>query len=299
MIATSTKLNIVADGNYDGSTRSLGKHAQFRAWCNCSPEMQREMVPKKPDPSIKRDLEHGWMMPMLWELESLMWGRWNYWGDIMLTGQLPPEPIPQIDFDETPYTLAMKMLDASLNCINGYGDWHGWGSFDHFNYFLDWLLFGFGDPAQPEPPKEGIDQQGASNRLYQVFNLGPVLLHPHDYMGTIAADNRYGQSQGFYPTPHQICHLMSELSIPKKDCRREIAYDPAIGTGRTLLYASNHCLRLKGQDISMTMVKACKVNMWLYAPWGAISIPDTILDKDDVKPEPIVFNETGQGLLFA
>jgi len=40
-----------------------------------------------------------------------------------------------------------------------------------------------------------------------------------------------------------------------------------------LLHASNYSMRLYGQDINATCVKACTVNLWLYAPWGARPIP--------------------------
>lgn len=61
---------------------------------------------------------------------------------------------------------------------------------------------------------------------------------------------------------------MTRLLMPEgKDCRRESVCDPCVGTGRMLLHASNHSLRLYGLDIDATLCKATLVNGYLYAPW--------------------------------
>jgi len=44
--------------------------------------------------------------------------------------RLPEDPIPKIDFLDIGDTRCMKMLDATLNCITGYGDWTGSGGRD-------------------------------------------------------------------------------------------------------------------------------------------------------------------------
>lgn len=51
-------------------------------------------------------------------------------------------------------------------------------------------------------------------------------------------------------------------------------HDPCVGTGRTLLSASNWSLRLSGQDLDGTVLKGCRINLWLYAPWGMFPLPD-------------------------
>ncbi|MBD1995249.1 SAM-dependent DNA methyltransferase [Leptolyngbya sp. FACHB-541] len=49
--------------------------------------------------------------------------------------------------------------------------------------------------------------------------------------------------------------------------------DPCLGTGRLLLTASNYSLRLYGQDINDTVIKAALVNGYLYAPWLVKPLP--------------------------
>lgn len=51
------------------------------------------------------------------------------------------------------------------------------------------------------------------------------------------------------------------------DNRRKTVCDPACGTGRMLLHASNHSLYLHGQDIDGLMVSCSLINGALYAPW--------------------------------
>ena len=112
--------------------------------------------PRRPDPTIRRDLSPGWLLPYLLEADALLYGRWDYWAECMLSGRLPDAPIPPIEFVATEHRSnpAYKMLEACLNVIPKHGVWQTWGSWTYFDYLLDWLLYGFGHLGQPEPPLE-------------------------------------------------------------------------------------------------------------------------------------------------
>jgi len=234
---------------------------------------------KQPDPKVHRDLQHGWMLPALLTLDECLWQRWSYWCRCYSAHELPVEPIPQIEFLTTPHLATRKMLEASLNCIPRHGSWQTWGGWQYVEYCFDWLLFGFGHKGQPTLPDEPAGCAGASDRLYQVFALDAMLLWPHDYWGGLLTENSYGRSQGFYPTPHHICEFMTQMLCDEKsDMRSETVCDPCVGTGRFLLHASNHSLRLYGMDIDATLCKATLVNGYLYSPWLVRPIP--WLDRD-------------------
>jgi hypothetical protein len=183
------------------------------------------------------------------------------------------------------------MLEHSLSQITQHGGWRGWGSWSVFENFLDWLLYGFGDRSQPNPPNE--EHQGASNRLYQVFNLETLLAYPYDYFGDILAENQFGKQSGFFPTPMEVAELMAAMNFGTEDFRAKTVCDPCVGTGRMLLAASNYSYRLFGTDINSTVIKACKVNGYLYAPWLIKPFPffDT--------PPPRSIEVAHQTLLFA
>jgi hypothetical protein len=133
---------------------------------------------------------------------------------------------------------------------------------------MDWLLYGFGYSGQPTLPSEPSGCEGASMRLYQYFNLAWPICYPWDYFGAILAANQHGRSLGFYPTPMAVVDVITRMTINDKgDNRCKKVADPCLGTGRMLLYASNYCLRLYGQDINPTVIKASLVNGYLYAPW--------------------------------
>ncbi len=101
-----------------------------------------------------------------------------------------------------------------------------------------------------------------------------MLLWPHDYFGDLLCESSYGKQQGFYPTPHHICEFMTQMVCDEKlDIRTETVLDPCVGTGRMLLHASNHSLRLFGMDIDSTLCKATLVNGYCYAPWMVRPIP--------------------------
>jgi hypothetical protein len=71
--------------------------------------------PRKPKAGIRRDLSHGWLLPFLLENDTLLWGRWDYWAELMQTPRLPARPIPQIEWLSTgtqQRNPAHKMLEA-------------------------------------------------------------------------------------------------------------------------------------------------------------------------------------------
>jgi len=226
---------------------------------------QQKHWPKKPDPHLKRDIPpHGWLLPVLLDVESLTWGRWDHWMRTMEAGRLLDEPIPPIAF--APHQgLARKMHEKSLEAVTRHGGWQDWDSWRCFDYYLGWLLYGFGDKRQPEPPPE--PEEGAFLRLYQVFCLEAMVAWPADHFGDMLAENRHGRGAGFFPTPHEICEIMVRMQVGGGDNRAKSVCDPCVGTGRMLLHASNYSYRLYGQDINATVIKACLVNGYCFAPW--------------------------------
>lgn len=228
-----------------------------------------------PDPGVHRELAHGWLLPVLLRLDAALWQRWDYWYQCCSGGEaLPPTLIPRIEFLGAPHLRTRKMLEASLNCIPNHGSWQTWGNWQYVNYLFDWLLFAFGHPGHQELPQEPSSCMGASDRLYQVVNIGALLLWPYDYWGDILGDNAYGRGQGFYTTPHPICEFMTRMLFDEdKDYRTQTMLDPCVGTGRFPLYASNYSLRLYGMDIDPVLCKAALVNGYLYAPWLVRPIP--------------------------
>jgi len=232
--------------------------------------------PRKPNPTLCRERPAGWLLPCLLQIDDALWGRWDYWAQTMWAGKLLDEPLPQIDFTQegVPQTgYARRMLAAALNSIPRHGEWRTWGSWQYLDYFFDWLLYGFGQLKQLPPEPE----TGAFSRLYQVFCLEAMLAWPRDYFGDLMAEQQHGRHLGFYPTPHNLVEFMVRMNMGgapnERDPRTLSVCDPCVGTGRMLLHASNYSMRLYGHDINATCVKACTVNLWLYAPWGARPIP--------------------------
>jgi hypothetical protein len=252
---------------------------------------------KKPDPAVHRDLEHGWMLPMLLMLDDTLWRRWSYWFDCATASTLPERPIPAIDFLSFPHAGTRRMVEASLNCIPNHGSWQTWGSWQYVDYLLDWLLFALGHRGCPDRPSEPQGCGGASDRLYQVFCADAMLLWPFDYFGDILAESRYGRGNNFYPTPHSLCECMTRMVFDAgHDSRTESVMDPCVGTGRFLLYASNYSLRLYGMDIDPVLCKATLVNGYFYAPW--LVRPLAWLDRELAelsRPESAATEDTGAG----
>jgi hypothetical protein len=234
------------------------------------------------DPALSRDLQAGFLLPYLLDFDALTYRRWDYWLEAMEAGRLPEQPIPKIDFLASANTRARKMLETTLDRIPVYGSWQSMGAWEFFRYLLQWMLWGFGHPGYEEP-KEPDGCEGASMRVYQTLNICAWMLWPYDLLGDLLAENAYGKSQGFFPTPMCLCKLTDAMLNMEQmeDIRRHAVHDPAVGTGRFLLAASNHCLRLSGQDIDPMMCMATLVNGYLFAPWLVKPFPFLRDEKPD------------------
>ncbi len=183
---------------------------------------------------------------------------------------LPAEPIPQIEWQHSPVTEAM--LDNTLNCIPQHGEWKTWSAWDYLEFFLDWVLFAFGHPAYKILPKEPAGCEGASMRLYQMFDLSILMLYPEDYMGRMLPQicgKTAQKSSGFYPTPLALCQFMSKLVSGDKTERTSNFNEPACGTGALMLTQSNYCLIGVGQDIDRTLLKCALFQFYMFSPWLA------------------------------
>lgn len=242
--------------------------------------------PKKADHNLTiEDPGHGWLLPILFEVESHCWGRWDHWMRTLDAGQVLDEPIPQIEFCGVGNPHVRKMHEKALGSIPNQGSWQGWESWRIFDYYLDWLLYAFGDKQQTTQPKE--PSPGAFSRLYQVFCLEAMIAWPCDMFGDLMAENRHGRGAGFFPTPESVVEMMVRAMMGSGDCRLKTVMDPCVGTGRMILHASNYSYRLHAQDINPTVIKACIVNGYCFAPWLVRPFPFLAkhADKDTSPPK--------------
>ncbi len=204
----------------------------------------------------------GWLLYYRFMLEEHpdVGKRWDYWFRTMTAKSMLQEPIPQMNFSQPFDKQVMKELEVWIRLIDRYKG--GWAAIDTL---LDWFLWGFGYHHQaPELPHD------LNETLYRQVNIGPMLLRPADYLGEwIAQQKGQWNPNAFYPTPHSVVEFMTQLSVGDQpgDSRSKTVLDPAVGSGRMLMHASNYSLRLYGVDIDRTLVKVTLVNGALYVPW--------------------------------
>lgn len=207
----------------------------------------------------------GWLMQyrMAAERRTDVAPRWSYWGRTMDAGKLLDEPIPQLEFamgQGGDRSEGYKQVDKWANIVETRF------SRSPLNDLLDYLLWGLGMSNQdPELPED------ISEKLYRAINLEPFLLKPYDYLGEwIAGHKGNWNPHAFFPTPHSVCEMMTQINftgIPYEESRGQSVCDPALGSARMLLHASNYSLCLYGCDIDLVMVKVSKINGALYVPW--------------------------------
>lgn len=248
---------------------------------------------------LKRDLKPGWLFPHLYNHDALLHGRWEYWHRLQLVpGEkfhllqepdpatriasiqehiLPKEPIPPITFGEGgSQNKGRKMLEICLDEMLTKGGYIS--LLTRIEYFLDWLLYGFGHPHPwfTQLPDEPSGCEGCSMVLYQLFNLFHLLYQPQDYWGNLIVEAKGKGSQkhtGYFPTPNTVAVAMAKILFSdRQDTRLQIGYEPAIGTGVMTLEPSNQVLNMVGIDIDKLLLKACLVNWYLYCPWFAMPV---------------------------
>jgi hypothetical protein len=229
--------------------------------------------------------EAGWLLPTLLMTDLKLTGRWDYWFTCMETGALPNTLLPPIDFDGMPHKETLKMLTTALDAIPGHGrgSYQGWSTSSYFEFFTQWLLFGLGHKGNATPPEEPLGCHGATERLTKTFDLALLMKHPHDYFGDLLAECAYGRQNQFFPTPHPLCEMMTRITFPEGDNRARTVCDPCTGTGRLLLHASNHSMRLFGMDIDPLLCQIALVNGYLFAPWLVRPLPFLDGGYDDPK----------------
>jgi hypothetical protein len=204
----------------------------------------------------------GWLLyyVQLADSHPALPGRWTHHLRTLEAGKLLGGPIPQIKFDACVPRDGFKMLERCLDLI--YQREYTWTS---FNQFVDWLAWGLALSRERSPLAEETQEA-----LYRSFNLEPLLLHPHDYLGEILAARRKGgwNPNAFFPTPHSVVELMVQMMLGRdeesgaeQDARLKTVLDPAVGTGRMLLHASNYSYCIYGCDIDPLVAMYVTWNM--------------------------------------
>jgi len=225
----------------------------------------------------------GWLIPYLLQLDIIEsppdhyqgHGRWYYWLNACERGAVPEGDIPQIAFTSWPDHEDVKHVQNCLKFYAQRGVWYdrAWLAMVH------WLLHGFGrrgleNTVNSIPPE-------VRNFWYTQFNLGILLRSPIDWsayilqgklpaMGNSRGRHMWAKGTGFYATPMNVTNMMVQMvfmDTDPEDAKIQTVCDPCCGTGSMLLPASNHSLRLYGQDIVADLCLCAELNGWLWMPW--------------------------------
>lgn len=228
----------------------------------------------KKKPLLKKGKAYkGWLIPYTVVLDTILGsGRWKYWLECLVRGEIPQEPLPKLKFAHVgakEKTEATKHLHEAIYKLGRYrGNWDG------LRTLLHWILWGLG---ASEFPKDMKDEE--HEWLYKFFNVGLLLKAPHDYFGDIIAE-RLGNGwnpNAFYPTPLHVAIMMGEMTCTGDPSGKGIfqtVMEPCVGTGRMLLAVSDKSVFLRGQDVDPMVLDVCRLNAELYIPWMALPVQE-------------------------
>lgn len=263
-------------------------------------------LPRLDDPGPRPWAYWGWLLAYVIlanQMHPAVPDRWGYHLRTLQAGKLLDEPIPRIEFSDHHYgqslAAGLKMLQKLEDIIErDHGAWSAFGS------LVDWLAFGLAVSRDQPTTSDKISEE-----LYRTCNVEPWVTDPSDYLGAFLSERRASgwNKSGFFPTPHAICEMMVQMQMAMpiedgRDPRIHSVNDPAVGSGRMLLHASNFSMNLCGQDIDPLVVKICLINAALYVPWLAFPLPASIIGERRSITAPTELahvNKRGQALLFA
>lgn len=253
----------------------------------------------------------GWLLPYIMLANAAhcdVVNRWGWWAACHLKGELVSEPIPQIHFGSefgSGAKNAFKIIDCCLEII-GSGTSSSWSAYTDF---IEWLAWGCGVGREKPRFNEKTNEE-----LYRTFNLEPFLTRPSDYLGQHLAE-RKGKGwnpNAFFPTPHTVCEFMAQVNFMNAsrddgdaiDSRMMTVCNPALGSGRQLMHASNFSVRLYGMDIDALVVKICLINGAMFVPWMSFPFPHKWFEPHDAarlrKPEEkVVLAEEHENKILA
>lgn len=219
----------------------------------------------KEDSQFTHPLPEGFMRPYIFPLSEMFDGRWPYWLRTIDAGRPLDEPIPWIEFDESPHPEAMKNI---TDCLKIH-EQQGHRRYEAWRDWVDWLAWGLGVTKYQDGFPNRVTED-VSWEWYQLYNHGLLMKYPADYMawGSCELAGMSGGGNGYFPTPMGVCKLMARMTMEGCD-KWETVSDCCVGSGSLLLVASNYSLRLKGQDISHHMCQLVMINAWTYIPWLA------------------------------
>ena len=149
----------------------------------------------------------GWLLyqVQLVDVHPQLPGRWTHYLRTLEAGHLLDEPIPRIEFELTHLDAGRKMLERCVRIIHEQE--HSWTA---MHRLVEWLGWGLAVSNQSPPLPEQIN-----GTLYRTFNLEPLLLFPHDYLGDMVCDQRGNgwNPNAFFPTPHPVVELMVQMTM--------------------------------------------------------------------------------------
>ena len=212
--------------------------------------------------------------------------RWHYHLRTLETGRLLDEPIPPVAFCEGSHDEGAKELDRWIDLV-----YNEVGSISAFGAVLDFLSWGLA--VGTERPRIG---EALEEKLYRAVDLEPLLARPFDYLGNAYQETKSlrWNNLGYYATPHNVVEMMTRMVMGDpsrslgdgRDPRTAMVCDPAVGSGRMLLHASNYSFCLYGQDINPICCAMARINGALYAPWMSFPLPQRILNVALPPPPP-------------
>lgn len=224
----------------------------------------------------QRTAKPMWLLPHIQLIDSALSGRWPWWIERLLQGELGDHQIPQINFRPFPsrrrceYPRFEKEVGSGADILKQF-----LGAIEHARMegqsvyrVLQWFLYGL---------ETGVERPQFSDdleiRLYQdgVQALCRMMAIPGDWGADVMAEVVGGgnSNTGWFPTPGSIAQVMYQMTVcDGRDTRAWSMHDPCVGTGVFLLYGSNHCLDLTASDIDPTMVAWTKLQSYLFAPWA-------------------------------
>lgn len=211
----------------------------------------------------KGTIESGILSDYALRLEFEHIGRIKWWNEYYAYDKIPDTPIPQINWLSSSGSKEVRQVEKLLQDCMVFS-----GILDQFFSFILYTCYS----NHKEISWRTVDDVTLSLWYKKLHEALPLMYKvPWPYMSDLLVNNMSKQSKqasGYFPTPMEASELMVRIIYGNSNNITKIMTDPCVGSGHMLLSASNYTINLMGQDINITVLKACRIHMYMYVPWG-------------------------------
>lgn len=235
------------------------------------------------DTTNPKPQNHGWLLPLLYRIDSLTNQRWQHWAkanqvlekDLIyycghgldnqfFQNALFVHTYPVLSFEENP-----KVSKYFWSIFDLIQKKKGMSLLPALEYFIDWMLHGLGHELFKDRNNQHNIDPNLDWLLYQYVDVSIIMAYPFDYFGLICPEifsDKSNSELGYFPTPTSLSQMMIRLFFKENQITSATHSEPSAGTGTVPLLLSNHIFCSDTIELQDTLTRCQLINFYFWCP---------------------------------